>query len=303
MTVELRVPRLDDAAELAAVVDEFGRLLDGDRMTTESAQTWLGTPSLDLEQDARVALVDGRIAGFGDVFDSSHQGKVMWTFLAGDPAAPDIWSPLLDFVEARAAELAAPGGRLKMSLPEKAVELRELLESRGWVFDRFSFRMLASLDGRLPEPEWPEGISVSRFSEEDARAVHDVQEETFSEHDDHMPISYEDWRHWWRREHFEPELWTLAFAHGNLQGISLCRGEWDGDPAFGWVSILGVRKPWRGRGLGLALLRHSFRQLRGRGIERVGLGVDSQNSGGVRLYERAGMHVARRKSTFKKAMG
>jgi mycothiol synthase len=303
VTIELRAPRIADAAELAAAVDEFGRLMDGDRMTTQLAETWLGTPSLDLERDARVALADGHIAAFGDVFDSSHRGEVMWTFLAGDPAAPEIWSPLLDFVEARAAELAVPGGRLKVSVPEKAVELRELLESRGWAFDRFSFRMLASLDGDLPEPEWPEGISVRRFSEEDAGAVHDVQEETFAEHDDHMPISYEDWRHWWRSDHFEPGLWTLALGDGELQGIALCRGDWEDDPAYGWVSILGVRRRWRGRGLGLALLRHSFRQLQARGMERAGLGVDSQNSSGVRLYERAGMHVARRKLTYAKKMG
>ncbi len=303
MTVELRTPRPDDAAELAAVVDEFGRVLGGDRMSLQSAQTWLATPSLDLEHDARVALVDGRVAGFGDVFDSSHRGEVMWTFLAGDPAAPEMWPPLLDFVEARAAELAAPGGRLKIAVPEKADELRELLESRGWAFDRFSFRMLTWLGDDLPEPEWPEGITVSPFSEEDARAVHDLQEETFSEHDDHMPISFEDWRHWWQTDGFDRELWTLALADGKLQGIALCRSSWDNDPAYGWVSILGVRRSWRGRGLGLALLRHSFRQLRARGMKRAGLGVDSANSSGVRLYERAGMHVARRKLTFKKAVG
>ena len=303
MTVELRPPRPGDAAELAAVVDEFGRVLDGDRMSLESAETWLATPSLDLEHDARIAIVDGRVAGFGDVFDSSHQGEVMWTFLAGDPAAREMWPPLLEFVEARAAELAAPGGRLKIALPEKADELHRLLESRGWAFDRFSFRMLTPLDGDLPEPEWPEGISVRPFSEEDARAVHALQEETFSEHDDHMPISFEDWRHWWRSDHFEPELWTMALADGELQGIALCRGRWDDDPAFGWVSILGVRRSWRGRGLGLALLRHSFRQLQARGMERAGLGVDSANASGVRLYERAGMHVARRKLAFKKVLG
>ena len=304
MTVELRPPRLEDAADLAAVVDEFGRVMDGDRLTPAVAETWLGTPSLDLERDARVALVGGRIAGFGDVFDSSHQGNVMWTFLAGDPASPDIWSPLLDFVEARAEELAAPEGRLKVTLPEKAVALHALLESRGWAFDRFSFRMMAPLDGALPEPEWPEGISVRPFRDEDARAVYEVQEETFSEHEDHTPLAYEDWLHWSRREPFDRELWSLAEAEGELQGIVLSRAEWDGDPTLGWVSVVGVRRPWRRRGIGLALLRHSFRQLRERGETRVGLGVDAKNeTGALQLYERAGMHIARRRFCYRKTVG
>jgi ribosomal protein S18 acetylase RimI-like enzyme len=55
---------------------------------------------------------------------------------------------------------------------------------------------------------------------------------------------------------------------------------------------LGVRRPWRKRGIGLALLRHSFNEFYRRGKREVGLGVDAQNlTGALRLYEHAGMHV------------
>jgi len=304
VTVELRAPRLEDAAELASMVDEFGRATDSDRVTVAIAETWLGTPSIDLDHDARVALEDGRIVGYADVFDSSRQGKLLWLFLAAHPSHAGAWPPLLDFVEARAAELASPGGRIGAAIPEKAVELREALESRGFAFDRFSFRMTAALDDEPAEPGWPEGISVRKFRGEDARAVYLVQEETFSDLDDHSPLSYDDWSYWSFRDGFDPGLWFLAEADGELQGIVLCRPEWEGDPAFGWVSVLGVRKPWRGRGLGLALLRHAFRELRARGKTRVGLGVDAANAtGAVRLYERAGMEVVRRRVAYRKAIG
>ncbi len=63
----------------------------------------------------------------------------------------------------------------------------------------------------------------------------------------------------------------------------------------GWVRVLGVKWPWRRRGLGLALLLHSFGELLRRGIRTVGLGVDAENlTGAVRLYERAGMWVEHR---------
>ena len=131
-----------------------------------------------------------------------------------------------------------------------------------------------------------------------------MQEETFADHEDHSPISYEDWRFWSFQEPFDPELWFLAFGDRELQGICLCRPEWDGDPSFGWVSVLGVRRLWRRHGLGLALLRHAFRELRARGKTRVGLGVDAENeTGAVQLYERAGMEVARRRLCYQKALG
>lgn len=60
---------------------------------------------------------------------------------------------------------------------------------------------------------------------------------------------------------------------------------------MGWVSTLGVRRPWRRRGLGLALLQHSFNELHRRGLRKIGLGVDAQSlTGATLLYEKAGMH-------------
>jgi len=51
-----------------------------------------------------------------------------------------------------------------------------------------------------------------------------------------------------------------------------------------------VRAPWRGRGLGQALLLASFAEFHRRCRMRVELGVDSANpTGATRLYERVGM--------------
>jgi len=78
-----------------------------------------------------------------------------------------------------------------------------------------------------------------------------------------------------------------------VAGISLCPPCSISDPAMGWVGTLGVRRPWRKRGLGLALLLHSFGEFYRRGFRKAGLGVDASSlTGAVRLYEKAGMHVA-----------
>lgn len=74
-----------------------------------------------------------------------------------------------------------------------------------------------------------------------------------------------------------------------------------GANAFTPESVLAVRKPWRKRGLGLALVQHSFVDFFKRGKARVGLGVDAANlTGATRLYEKAGMRASRQFDVYKK---
>jgi ribosomal protein S18 acetylase RimI-like enzyme len=95
-------------------------------------------------------------------------------------------------------------------------------------------------------------------------------------------------------EGFDPTLWFLAMdgRSAEIAGFSLCRPNSYEDPDLGFVNVLGVRRPWRKRGLGLALLHHSFGEFYRRGKRKAGLGVDAENlTGALRLYEKAGMHI------------
>lgn len=78
-----------------------------------------------------------------------------------------------------------------------------------------------------------------------------------------------------------------------------------GAPRGGEVHVedLSVRRPWRARGLGLALLLDVLRLLAARGYAFVRLFVDAQNaSGALGLYLKAGMRVERRFEVFEKAV-
>jgi mycothiol synthase len=67
--------------------------------------------------------------------------------------------------------------------------------------------------------------------------------------------------------------------------------------------MLGVRTPWRKRGIGLALLQHAFTEFHRRGEPHVGLGVDADNpTGATRLYEKAGMQVLTEDIVFEKEL-
>jgi mycothiol synthase len=285
--IELRPPASEDAGAISAVSLRFG-LSDE---TVRDIAAWFDMPSMNLEDDARVAVHEGEIVGYGDVGDRSGDGELLWIDVRADTEA---LGPILDFAEGRARELAKAGAKAKAWSPEHNTEWRALLQARGFGSPSFSRRMRIVLDSELPEPRWPSGISVRTYRrDEDEKAVYDAHQESFSEERDFEKDPFDEWVHWSYREPFDPELWFLALDGDEVAGIALCRPERGGDMSIGWVNILGVRKPWRRRGLGMALLQHAFREFWARGKRAAGLGVDGRNEDAFALYTRAGMQVER----------
>ena len=157
---------------------------------------------------------------------------------------------------------------------------------------------------REPErPEWPQGTTVRTFEPgADDHVLYDLHTETFADAWRFEQASYERWRHWHvDRDDFDPSLYFLAEEASEPVGFSMCRTNYADHE--GWVSLLGVRRPWRRRGLGLALLRQSFGELWSRGAREVGLGVDAASpTGATRLYERAGMRVLKQFTSYEKEL-
>ena len=154
------------------------------------------------------------------------------------------------------------------------------------------------LDEEPPTPEWPEGIRLETARRGEERAVFDASEDAFQDHWDHQPHDYDEWRTWMvETEYYDPANWLLARDGDEIAGVSLLFIE----PDVGWVGVLGVRPPWRRRGLGKALLLASFHEIRKHGKPRAVLGVDAQNpTGATRLYESAGMRVINEASAYRK---
>jgi ribosomal protein S18 acetylase RimI-like enzyme len=103
---------------------------------------------------------------------------------------------------------------------------------------------------------------------------------------------------------FDPTLWFLALDGATIAGFSICREREEDAENVGWVSLLGVRPRWRGRGLGEALLSHSLALLRARGLGRAALNVDVDNTtGALRLYEKVGMNPVAAFTIWSKRIG
>ena len=103
---------------------------------------------------------------------------------------------------------------------------------------------------------------------------------------------------WVRDNKHDPALTFIAFESDEVAGVAVNRYR-----DIAWVGQLAVRRPWRKRGLGLALLLQAFNEFYQRGDRAVGLGVDAQSlTGATRLYEKAGMRVTRQYDTYEKVI-
>ncbi len=179
---------------------------------------------------------------------------------------------------------------------------KQLLEKAGYTCTRHTWAMSIDLPTEPPQPAWPEGVKLRPFvPERDARAVFEAVDESFRDHWGHLPGNFDLWHqgHIANNPKFDPALWFIAIDGDEIAGASLCDYYLDD----GLVGTLGVRRPWRRKGLGLALLHHAFGEFYRRGTHTVTLGVDSQSlTGATRLYERAGMHIILSYDTYEKEL-
>jgi mycothiol synthase len=296
--VRLRPATLDDFdaifALLTAVEESwFGRA----EQTPEEFRQWLTAPTVDLEEDIRLAFDGDRLVGYVDIDRVEGTPVRWWSDVKVHPPeyVPDVVPVLVDWVEQRAV-----AGIVRIWSAAVATAMRDALESLGYRRTRSSFRMEIPLAGAVEQPRFPEGVTVRTLREGEERDVHAVHQETFADSWEHTEEPFDEWEHWLlRTESFDPSLWFLAWAGDELAGIAVCRDR----GGVGWIAVLGVRSRWRRRGLGRALLLYAFGEFKRRGYKRAGLGVDAESlTGANRLYESAGMKVVRQLDFFEKTL-
>lgn len=274
--------------------------------TDEAVQGWSDSSEadildwwrlLDLEQDSWV-VEDGSIAAYAVLFPHAESADIDG-YVHPSRKGLGLGSWLITRGEERARGRELPKVHA-WSLAADA-DARRLFEANGYQEARRFFRMLVELDAPPAEPEWPEGFRVDTFKPEDARAFHDALDDAFAEEWNHVALPFERWVELRvNAPDFDPTLWFIVRDGDEIAAV--LRGDPDRAGA-GWIGAFGVLKPWRRRGIGLALLQHAFGQFHRRGQPRVALGVDAENpTGATRLYERAGMHVAYEAIAFAKEL-
>ena len=248
----------------------------------------------DLARDTWLAEAPRGVVGYAYAGDQLHTGELECdAWVHPEHEEPELQDRLLALAERRGRALAEERGYASASLDVFCISVdrdkRGVLRRRGYDVRRTVYRMGIDLTGDVPVQAPPEGIAIQPFREEQAKAVRDTMNEAFA---DHFRQSEEPFEAWRRRlighPAFDPDLWLVAWDGDEPAGALICYDH--GDLAY--VQGLGVRRPWRRRGLGLALLTTAFARLAARGQLRVELGVDAEGkTQPLHLYERAGMHL------------
>jgi GNAT superfamily N-acetyltransferase len=248
---------------------------------------WLD--GVDLDADTWSFEENGELVAFG-----WHEGVGPVAFAVGvvhpNARGRGLGSALVERGEGRALE--AGGTRLHYAA---------LLASRGFHEVRRFFEMTIELAGPPPTPELPDGLRLDVFAEVDARAFYDALDESFQDHWEHHSLPFDEW--WARRSgapDFDPTLWFIV--RDGVEVAAVVRNDQNRNGG-GWVGALGVRRPWRGRGVGRALLHRTFGEFYDRGVTCVSLGVDAESpTGATRLYESVGMANHLEQVVFEKSL-
>jgi mycothiol synthase len=309
-TLSLRITQWADLNAVAKLIYDVCEA-DGDvtvAVTSEELMNEWKSEGFNVERDAfLVETKDGHVVGF-EQFDNERDHYKLHAdgYVHPEFKGLGVGTSLLRAVEVRAREeikLAEPDLRvfIRSSIDNKDEEGHNLHKTEGYFSIRYHWRMEIKLQEVPSASIFPEGIELRPFiREEHARAVWQADNEAFRDHWGSHDVTFENWeQRKFSRAEFDPTLWMIAWDGDQIAGYSQNRFRM----GIGWIGTLGVRRPWRKKGLGLALLQHSFGEFYKRGMTTIGLGVDASNpTGATRLYQRAGMYVASEFATYEKEL-
>jgi mycothiol synthase len=305
----IRPANMDDLDAAVEFFNLYSMATIGVKDTTpESLRREWTTPGYDLEASTRVIqLPEGDWIGYAEVWDADEVPvhAFLWGCVHPEYQRRGIGTHLQLWAEHRAQQaLTRLPEDLRFSVRMFATSNNAsaiaLFKQRGANHIRRYWDMQIDLAAPPGEVRWPEGLRLITFdSFGDFEAVYRAIDEAFQDHFGYVEEPFETGFPKWKHritspDAYDPKLWFLAMDGDQIAGVAICKEKSNEDPESGWVRVLGVRRPWRRRGLGSALLIHSFSEFRRRGKKRAGLGVDSSSlTGATGLYEKAGMHVHR----------
>lgn len=311
-TFRLRPARDEDAHAIAAFANDEAEAVVGAPVISPQ---WLlrhwTAPSVNRDRDvAVVEASDGHPCGYLSVRADPPYARVLALGIVARPyRGRGLGGALVAENERRAQRLVAlahPQLRVVIHSGALADEPRVsgLLAAHGYREVRRTTLMRIDFHGEPAPPAALGGIDVRPFLPDNAEELFSAHREAFADTWGEGEETYEDFRHHLLdRPEFDPELWFLAWHGEELAAYLGAQKDAAEDPTRGYVDLLGVRRAYRRRGIGEALLRHAFQALFRRGKGGCDLHVDADSlTGALRLYERVGMRAHPRFATWEKEL-
>ncbi|NLE75833.1 MAG: GNAT family N-acetyltransferase [Chloroflexi bacterium] len=296
------LPALAQLMEAVEAEERAGRAV-----TPEALARQLTASGRDPLREAFVALESGgRLVGFVHPFPLLGGEGRETVFPARPTVHPDhrgqgteegLLRQALQVAQQRLPELPAGPVYLHVGCRPDETSLGAACQAVGLQPQRVLLQMaLPSLE-RLPRPTLPAGLVVRPYGlDGDLELLSALDAETFADHWGRADRTPQQWAELAASPQFRPTLCLLAFnaAVGDEPaGFCLCQVEPHhtaqvGRPE-GLLDKLGVRRPYRGRGLGQALAILGLQSLRHAGMTSAYLFVDAENpTGALPIYQRLG---------------
>lgn len=307
-------------ADVKMAVDFFNeytqRLLGVSMENEEDYLVMVTQPGFDMETDTLMVFSpENQLVGYAELWDvvEPHVRPYGWAQTHPDWFGRGIGTALESWIEARARKVidrAPEGARVSLLQSALSVDLPALafLRGKNYVETRHFYHMRVVFEDAPPAPVLPQGMTIRPMAEGEERALLHTSWEAFKDHWGVTPSPFEAYlERWMHRINTDPDfdrtLWFGAWDGDEPAGICYNKLRTTEDPEMAWVNTLGVRRAWRNKGVGLALLLHSFGEFYRRGQRKAGLGVDATSlTGATRLYEKAGMRVFREMVQFEKEL-
>lgn len=300
--MDIRPLTLADAAEVADLMNRHARFWELPAVTPASeVEDDFQEPFLDPELDSRGYWLDGVLVGYGLVWHRPSGAREERAILIGvvDPEfrGQGIGRHLLGWQVERGQE------SLASSDPALPWYIRtwnfDWMEDSFRLYRRFGIEPVRYMKEMIRPlttpviPRSPEGVEIIPWDQTLNESARLALNESFADHWGSTPTDEESFRHRLVRAATRLDLSFQAVADGEVVGYAL-NGHHPEDEQVtgrrdGWVDSLGVKRPWRGRGVASALLEHSFNAFLEAGMTHSMLGVDSENpTGAFGVYERLG---------------
>ncbi len=293
---------------------------DAERWSQEDVRDLLHSPWLDPVHDSVVGLdTDGTPRAYGVCDLRPGDAAVLRVGCWGgvDPSwrQRGIGRAVLDWqvgrardlVAARRAQLAASGAgpqdvaaRAVIAVQDGVDGAASLAAAAGMRTVRWFAVMRRDLTTPLPAVATPAPLRVVAFDGALDEATRMAHNDAFADHWGSQPWTAETWGRWETGHRcFRPDWSFLALDGDTVAGYVLSAAHPDHWAALGyrqgWTNKLGVRAPWRGRGVAKALLAAAMRAYSESGMAYAGLDVDADNpTGAVALYLGLGYEVHHR---------
>jgi mycothiol synthase len=298
-----RISALLDACE---ATDRLGL-----RQSVPQLKNTFGSPGSDLQRDLCLwEKDDGLLVGYAwlDTPEGGHDAVGSLRFRVHPVARNgELESLIIAWATARLREISRArhvSARLTSAARDDDSERKTLLEWHDFVPARYYLYLRRSLDGLLPEPDFPLGFTLRHASgESDAKGWIALYNEAFADHWGHVDQTLETYHHQRSKENYDPRLDLIAVApDGTFAALCWCLVNRSASGRVeGLIHQIGTRRSFRKRGLGRAMLVAGLHRLKAAGLPTAALFVDAENpTGAVRLYTSVGFEQTQAIITYTK---